>query len=92
MPGCNAIYCSNATGRSPVMIPYFQFPNAKTERKQIEIWLNNISTANNINTYKIMLSVVIISMKFVFKSTCKQNCLGMSRSEELYSLKLFHLY
>ena len=43
---CKVIYCRNTTWKTPDKI-YFQLPNPKTERKQAEIWLNNISTGYN---------------------------------------------
>ena len=61
MASCKAIYSTNTTEKTPDhVIPKvlsFQFPNPNIERKQAEIWLNNISVGYNINTYAMVLSV-----------------------------------
>ena len=42
------MYVSNTgTGKTQGKISYFQFPNLKAERKQVEIWLKNISAGYN---------------------------------------------
>ena len=61
MLSCKAVYCINTTGKTPdhviPKISCFQFSNPKSERKQAEIWLNNVSSGYNISTYKMVLSV-----------------------------------
>ena len=64
MPNCKVIYCRNTTGKTPGKISYFQFPNLKTERKRAEIWLKNISTGYNINTFKFSKDDVFCSHRF----------------------------
>ena len=51
------------------------------------MWLKNISTRYNISNFrsrKMMLSLVPISIKIVFKSTWNKNYFGVSQREETY--------
>ena len=61
MASCKAIYSTNTTEKTPDhVIPKvlcFQFPNPNIEKKQAEIWLNDISVGYNISTYTMVLSV-----------------------------------
>ena len=64
MISCEAIYCSNTTGKTPDKISYFPFPNPKTYRERAEIWLKNISTRYNISNFKFSKDDVVCSPYF----------------------------
>ena len=90
-PSCKAIYCSNTTGNSPGKI-YFQFPNPKIERKQAEIWLKNISTGYNINTFKFSKDDVTCSHHFhenCFQIDMTAKLVGYEPKRRTLKLKLF---
>ena len=64
MTNCEAIYCSNTTGKTPDKISYFPFPNPKTWREQAEIWLKNTGSRYNTSNFKFLKDDVVCSHYF----------------------------
>ena len=65
------------------VVKFRSLERLERKREKNPVWLNNISTGININTYKMVLSVVINFVEIVSKSKCQQKYLGMSQNEEL---------